>query len=269
MSRQMELGQYMTPPWAAQELVAEYFPREDGYAEPSCGRGAFLGAFPAMAPAFGVEIDPELASYASAHTGRPVIVGDFQTVELPLTQVTAIVGNPPFRHATVMRFLDRAWGILPDAGRVGFILPCFILQTASTVARLAEHWSLRQDLLPRNLFPGLKHPICFAVLTKGKAGRLWNFALFHEMHQVTQLPRKYRDLLARGERSVWVAVTIAALDALGGAANLPEIYAAIAPHRPTACAHWREKIRQTLQRVAVRTGRGRWAISSSFPRIAS
>jgi site-specific DNA-methyltransferase (adenine-specific) len=261
MSRQIELSQYFTRHWVAQELVERYFPREDSYAEPSCGRGAFLQAFPRRAPAFGVEVDPVLASYAMAHTGRPVIVGEFETVKIPF-RPSAIVGNPPFSSRTVMRFLERARSILDDGARCGFILPVYIFQTASTVARLNEHWSIRQDLIPRNIFPGLKHPLCFAVLTKGTGGRLFNFALYHEQNAVAKLRRRYRELLAHGERSVWVAVTRAALEALGGSASLPEIYREIEGHQPTSNGFWREQVRKTLQRIAVRTGRGTWMLPS-------
>jgi site-specific DNA-methyltransferase (adenine-specific) len=256
---QKELGQYMTPDWVPLELIARYFPREQGYIEPSCGRGAFLGAFPTGVPAIGVEIDPEMARFAQANTGRPVIVGDFRAVDIPI-QATAIVGNPPFQQSTILGFLDRAWDLLPDEGRVGFILPCYALQTASTVTRLSERWSIRQDLLPRNLFPRLRHPLMFAVLTKGVGGKLYNFALFHEQHAVTQMQRRYRELLQNGEKSVWAAVTRAALEALGGAGSLAEIYREVEGHRPTSNKFWQAKIRQTLQIIGVQVRRGYWAL---------
>ncbi len=259
MSRQVELGQYMTPDWVAIELVDRYFPREEGYVEPSCGRGAFLRAFPSGVPAVGVEIDPEMARFARANSGRPVVVGDFCAAELPF-RPTAIVGNPPFKQSTVLKFLDRAWDLLPDEGRVGFILPCYILQTASTVTRLTERWSLRQDLLPRNIFGRLKHPLMFAVLTKGISGKLFNFALFHEQCAVSKLQRRYRELLLNGEKSVWAAVTRAALEALGGAGTLDQIYREVEGHRPTPNKFWQSKIRQTLQIVAVSNRRGYWAL---------
>jgi SAM-dependent methyltransferase len=259
MDRQVELGQYMTPTWVPLELIARYFPRERGYVDPGCGRGAFLGAFPLNVPAVGVDIDPEMARHAHANTGRPVIVGDFRAVDLPF-QPTAVVSNPPFKQSTILGFLDRAWDILPNEGRVGFILPCYALQTASTVTRLTERWSIQQDLLPRNLFPRLRHPLMFAVLTKGVSGKLYNFALFHEHHAVTQMQRRYRELLQNGERSVWAAVTRAALEALGGAGSLAEIYREVEGHRPTPNRFWQAKIRQTLQIIAVQIRRGYWAL---------
>lgn len=257
-----ELGQYMTPDWAAEALVERYFGdlgAGDSVVEPSCGRGAFLRAIPADVPALGVEIDPALAAEARKRSGRPVIVGDFRLVDLPLAPV-ALIGNPPFRKATVDAFLDRAWQLLPEEGRVGFILPAFVFQTASTIEAMAERWSARQDMLPRNLFPRLSHPLCFALFTKGRARGMVGFALYHELAAVNRLRARYQALLAEGEGSVWGAVTRAALEALGGEADLQRIYREIEGHRPTPNAFWQAKVRQTLQRIAVRTGAGRWAL---------
>ncbi len=259
MNRQVELGQHMTPDWVTLELVARDFAREEGYVEPTCGRGSFLRAFPAGVPAMGVEIDPEMARFARANSGRPVIVGDFRTVDLPF-QPTAIVGNPPFKQSTVLEILDRAREVLPEDGRVGFILPAYILHTSATVARLAERWSIRQDLLPRNIFGRLPYPLLWAVLTKGVSGKLFNFALFGEQHAVSLLQRRYRELLQKGERSVWAAVTRAALEALGGAGTLDQIYREVEGHRPTPNKFWQSKIRQTLQIIAVSNRRGHWAL---------
>lgn len=256
------LGQYMTPDWAAEALVERYFGdlgAGDTVIEPSCGRGAFLRALPEAVTAIGVEIDPDLAEVARRSSGRPVIVGDFRMVDLPCTPV-ALIGNPPFRKRTVDEFLDRAWNLLPDEGRVGFILPAFIFQTASTVDAMADRWSVRQDMLPRNLFEGLSHPLCFAVFTKGRARRMVGFALYHELAAVTRLQSRYRALIEQGEGSTWVAVTRAALEALGGTADLARLYQEIEGHRPTANAFWKEKVRQTVQRIAVRVDEGVWAL---------
>lgn len=262
MSNVVRLGQYMTPDWAAIELVARFFgdlSPTDHVVEPSCGRGAFLRAIPEQVPAVGVEIDPELAAFAERNTGRRVIVGDFRMVDL-VTPPTAVIGNPPFRKRTVDEFLERAWNLLPDEGRVGFVLPAFVLQTASTVDGLAERWHIRQEMLPRNLFGGLKHPLCFALLTKGAARGLVGFALYHELAAVNRLRTRYRALLAEGEGSVWAAVVRAALEALGGTADLQRLYREIEGHRPTANPFWQAKVRQTVQRIAVRVGDGVWAL---------
>lgn len=265
MTNVVRLGQYMTPDWAALELVDRYFGDlrgSDAVVEPACGRGAFLRALPDYVPAVGVEIDPALAGEARRRSGRRVIVGDFRMVDLPLAP-TVVLGNPPFRKRTVDDFLERAWNLLPDDGRVGFILPAFVLQTASTIDALAQRWSIRQDMLPRNLFQRLSHPLCFALLTKGRERGLIGFALYHELAAVNRLQARYRALLAEGEGSVWAAVVRAALEALGGTADLPRLYREIEGHRPTSNAFWQAKVRQTLQRIAVRVGEGVWQLPAA------
>lgn len=262
MTNTIRLGQYMTPDWAAVELVERYFGHlisSDQVIEPSCGAGAFLRAIPEQVPALGVEIDPALAVQARCSSGRPVIVGDFRMVDLPV-HATAIIGNPPFQSRTIGDFLDRAWSLLPDEGRVGFVLPAFVLQTASSVEAMAKRWAIRQDMLPRNLFPRLSHPLCFAVFTRGRARGLVGFALYHELAAVNRLQERYRALLGEGEGSVWAAVTRAALEALGGEADLQRIYREIEGHRPTTNRFWQAKVRQTLQRIAERVGAGVWRL---------
>lgn len=256
------LGQYFTPEWAAIELVRRHFgglTMFDRVLEPSCGPGAFLAAVPDYVPAIGVEIDPALAARAVANTGRQVIVGDFRTIDIPLAP-TLVLGNPPFRADLVDAFLSRSFELLPDGGHVGFILPCYVFQTASTIERLAQRWGLFQEQIPRNLFHRLSMPLCFAILTKGRAGDLVGFALYHELAAVTRLKARYRALLAQGERSVWTAVTRAAFEALGGQATLSELYTEIAGARPTGNRFWRDKVRQVVQQLAVRVGPATWRL---------
>lgn len=262
-AHQAALEQWMTPDWAAEALVAQFFGDLtlcDRVLEPSCGAGAFLRAVPGYVPAVGIEIDPALAQLARASTGREVIVGDFRTADLPF-RPTAILGNPPFRMATVESFMERAWSLLETDGRVGFILPASVFQTANTVERLSSRWHVQQDFIPRCLFPNLTSPLCFARFTKGKRG-LVGFALYHEKVAVNRLAARYKALLAQGERSVWAAVTRAALDALGGRASLPALYAEIAGHQPTGNPFWKEKVRQQVQRIGYRVGPGEWAIAA-------
>lgn len=261
MSNAKRLCQHFTPDWAALELVERFFgdlDASDLVIEPSCGRGAFLRALPPSVPALGVEIDPDVADVAARTSGRQIVVGDFRMVDLP--PATAIIGNPPFSVGLVEQFLDRAWHLLPIDGRVGFILPCYVLQTASTVDRLAQHWSMRQHLIPRNLFGRINLPLCFVQLTKGTARGLVGFVLFGELHAVSRLQGRYRQLLANGEGSVWTAVTRAALELLGGRAQLHEIYGEIQGHRPTPNKFWQAKVRQTLQRIAIRVDAATWAL---------
>lgn len=258
----VHLGQYMTPDWAALELVERYFgdlTSADRVIEPTCGRGAFLRALPDYVPAIGVEIDPRLAAEAARLSGRQVIVGDFRAVDLPFTP-TAMVGNPPFQLRAIEGILERAWDLLPEEGRVGLILPCYTLQTPTTVERIAAKWSMQQAMLPRTLFHRLSKPLCFAVLTKGTARGLVGFALYHEAAAISRLQRRYQALLSEGEGSVWSAVVRAALEVLGGRAELPALYREIEGHRPTTNTFWQAKVRQTVQRIAVRVGAGTWAL---------
>jgi site-specific DNA-methyltransferase (adenine-specific) len=258
------LGQFMTPEWVAQALLDRYYPSLsmfDRVVEPSCGEGAFLRSLPDHVQAVGVEIDPALAALARKSSGRVVVVGDFRTADLPISP-TLVVGNPPFKQKTVAGFLDRAWQVLPDGGEVGFILPAFILQTANTVERMSERWHIQQDMIPRNIFPRLQHPLCFARLTKGERRGMVGFALYYEVAAVNRLQARYRALLAQGERSAWVAVTQAALEQLGGSAALADLYREIEGVRPTTNPFWQEKVRQVLQRIGYRVGPGHWAMKT-------
>src|SRR3546814_2869563 len=59
-----------------------------GVIEPSCGTGSFLSAIPQHLPAYGVDIDPDIAAVAKANSGRQVIIGDFRSIELPEQDVS-------------------------------------------------------------------------------------------------------------------------------------------------------------------------------------
>lgn len=269
MSRARELGQFMTPEWVASALIERYYSGLtmcDQVVEPSCGEGAFLRALPDHVPAIGVEIDPDLAQRAIESTGRIVMVGDFREVELPV-RPTLLLGNPPFKLSVVEGFLARARTLLPRDGEVGFILPACILQTASTVDRIAEEWGISQEMIPRNLFPRLAEPLCFARFTRGRRG-LIGFALYHEATAIHRLRARYRALLAQGERSVWVAVTSAAMEQLGGEASLEDLYREIEGARPTKNRYWREKVRQTVQRIGFRTAPARWKLAPARMAVA-
>lgn len=260
-----DLGQWMTPAWAAECLIEQYFSdlsASDLVLEPSCGTGAFLRAIPKHVGAIGVEIDPALAERARASSGRQVIVGDFRVVDLQ-AQPTAIIGNPPFTLRVIEGFLARAQKLLPEDGRLGMILPAFTFQTSATTLRLTEGWRVQQDMLPRDLFPRLSLPLCFAMMRKGRERGLVNFALYYEQAAVRRLQARYRELLAAGEGSTWRAVTRAALEALGGRASLQAIYREVEGHRPSENRWWREKVRQMLQQIAVPAGPGEWQLEAA------
>lgn len=241
--------QWFTPTWAAEILIETHFPElgeNDVVAEPTCGIGTFLKAIPANVHAFGVEIDPELAETARRETGRTVLTGDFTLVDLPATP-TAVIGNPPFDLGVIDTILDRCHAILPEGGKVGFILPAYAFQTASRIVEYRRKWSIRQEMIPRNLFRNMMKPLCFAVFRKDSLGQLDGFALYRELNDVNHMP-KATALELSTKASPWRAAVSIALASLGGRATLDEIYAAVEPRRPTGNDWWRAKIRQTLGR---------------------
>ena len=257
-----DLGQYFTPAWAAERLVECFFDdlrAGDVVCEPSCGDGRFLQVFPEDLEAFGVEIDPVHAAAARRRTGREVITGDFRTAALPVAdgEVDAVIGNPPYKMGIVDGMLDRAHRLLGPRGRIGFVLPAYTFQTPSRVLRYAEDWRLEVTSIPRTLFPGIKLPLVFAQFKK--EGRQWvGLALYEEAEDVAHSPAA--ETLRSGSGSVWKEAVFDAIEALGGEADLSEIYAALAPRRPTGTQWWREKVRQVAARALERTGPGRYAL---------
>ncbi|WP_432263098.1 class I SAM-dependent methyltransferase [Cupriavidus sp. TMH.W2] len=269
--RAKSLGQYPTPAWVAEALYERHFATlgsGDCLIEPSCGPGAFLSVVPETVDAIGVEIDPDMAAIARRQTGREIITGDFCTVALP-AEPTVILGNPPFKLGLIDRFLDRAHELLPEGGRVGFLLPAYAFQTASRVAAYARRWSLAQEMIPRNIYQGLKLPLVFALFRKDRSRRLVGFALYQEAADVQSFSSDCRSLLNNGSGPVWLQVIECVLARLGGEANLAQIYAEVEGNRPTKTKWWKEKIRQTLRRYAARfvaTGKGRYALCSQRSR---
>lgn len=264
--RRKLLHQWLTPLWVAEALVERHFAglgSGDLVLEPSCGHGAFLRALPQGVRALGIEIDPVSAERCRRETGRDVVVGDFRSVDLDL-RPTAVLGNPPFDMEVVDAFLDRSHAILPDGGRVGFVLPAYAFQTASRVVRYAERWSLAQEMIPRNVFPGPRLPLVFALFGKDRRRTMVGFALYRETVEVNGMPEGMREALRAGPGSPWGNAVAAALRALGGEAALGEIYEAVWPKRPTANPHWREKIRQTLNRSGMfrKIGEGTYALAA-------
>lgn len=264
LSADRDLHQWFTPVWAAKALVATYFndlTKDDVVVEPSCGSGNFLTAIPSDIPAFGVEIDRALVVLARRNSGRTVLEGDFRTVDLP-TRPTAAIGNPPFDMEIIDGILDRCHDLLDRDGRAGFILPAYAFQTASRVTSYARRWSLEQEMIPRNLFPGMSKPLCFAVFRKDGLGHLKGFALYRELHDINSMPSFVVEELNHS-RSPWRPVVLKALHELGGEAALSEIYAAVEPRRPSGNSWWREKVRQTLSRSSefIQVDRGYWSIN--------
>lgn len=260
MNKKAALSQYFTPVWAAEALQEQYlkFQRGEVVCDPTCGDGPMLRAVPADVEAFGVDVDAAVAEQARVKSGRRVIVGDFRTVKLDQTP-TAFFGNPPFQAEVIEGILSRCFELLPWDGRAAFILPAYALQTSSVAMAYHSRWSMDAKLLPRNLFPGLSLPLLFVQFIKARERLLVGFALYEETADVATMPDPIRETLARGAGSVWFAAVDQVLHSLGGEAHLDAIYASIEPRRPTLNGHWREKVRQTLQRRFTRTGPSRYA----------
>ncbi len=254
------LGQFPTPAWAAEALVREHLAdlsSNDFVLEPTCGPGRFLAAVPAHVEAVGVEIDPVLAQQARTATGRHVITGDFLAVEIP-ARPTVVLGNPPFQTRLIEQILDKAHGLLMADGKVCFVLPAYFFQTAGRVVRYGERWSIEQQVVPRNLYPGLKYPLVFAQFTKDTRQVMVGFALFRELAFLQALPREVHQAMDGGPVT-WPGLVREALAEYGGEASLQQIYQYVADRRPTKNPAWREQVRKVCQLHARRVGRGRYA----------
>jgi site-specific DNA-methyltransferase (adenine-specific) len=254
------LGQWMTPSWVAEAIVEHALPKfEEGAVviEPSCGIGRFLDALPPTYRNIGVECDPRLAAMAAAK-GHEVVIGDYRSTRLPVEKANAVIGNPPFDFEVFDGFLERSHPLLDDGGQVIMILPAYFFQTAKNVVRWNSHWTISQEMLPRNVFHGLSKPLMLARFTRDPAPRLSGLLLYHEAAAVCDMPRIYRTALEEG-RSGWAAVVEKAIENLGGKGELQEIYREISPRRPTRTRFWKEKIRQTLQRRFEKLEGGQWA----------
>lgn len=266
--KEKDLEQYMTPAWVAELVVEEFFPHltnRDLVLEPSCGIGAFLKALPPGVPAFGIEIDPELAAIAARASSHPVICGDFLTTEIT-QQPTVVIGNPPFRIRTVRSFLDKAWNLLPQYGQCGFILPVEAFQHTHTVLDLQKQWSVEQQMIPRDLWGRmLRRSIVFARFTKDARRTLVGFALYNQCDGVKKLPKPMRQLLVRGEprKTSWRSLVEFVLEQLGGRAPLCSIYQAIDPLRHTENRYWKEKVRQVLQVGPFERHDDHWALAQA------
>ncbi len=260
--------QFWTPEWAANLIVRKKFgdlTRSDRVVDAGTGRGAFLKAIPSYVPALGVEIDAALAAFAADDTGREVLVGDFRTIPLPY-QPTVIVGNPPFSREIAEAFLARSAQLLGDGGRCGFLLPSSFLSFSSTLSRWREHFSIRHELLPRDVFPRISVPLSFYTFTRERGvRRLHGFLLFEECHAVGGAPKPVKLALVRGARrqSVWRVAVEEAMRALGGRATLRELYSFMAGRLPVAIRFWRDTVRRVLQEGGfVNLDRGVWAIAT-------
>lgn len=257
-----ELDQWFTPFWAA-EMLAEDVLRSlgrVGVVEPSCGSGSFLSAIPSDMPAYGVEIDPDMAAVAATNTGRRIVVGDFRTVELPEWEIGAIIGNPPFGAEDIDGFLSRSHAILPDEGVAAFILPAHAFSTTTRVRRWNERYAIEVKTIPRSLFGRISMPLVWAKFVKTRQRTLVGLLLFAEQTDVESMPREVRRRL--GGPGTWHEAVTLALQSLQGEATLQQIYRAVEPRRPSGNQWWKEKVRQTLRAYFTRVDEHRWRLAA-------
>src|SRR3546814_10247477 len=97
-----------------------------------------------------------------------------------LAAVISLVGNPPFKVPMIEALMRRAREWLVEEGRMGLILPAFMFQTADRVAGYAQDWSIAVDMIPRNIYPGLRDPLVFAIFSKDSRRTLVGLALHRE-----------------------------------------------------------------------------------------
>lgn len=260
----LDLGQVFTPGFVASALYERTFAdlgARDCVLDPTCGTGRLLAAVPRRVPAIGVELDPALAATARETTGRKVLCGDFLTIDLDDLRPTAVFANPPFDARFIDRMLERVWGILPDGGRVGAILPSHYW-TSIRSTRLADRWSYSVEMLPKDTFSRMRRPAVWAVLERSQRRFVVGIALYRDVAAVRAMRRRYEQLLRTTTSEPWRETVLTALADLGGRATLPSVYRAVEGRRTNLTKFYREKIRQTLQRHAVRVGPGVWELAA-------
>lgn len=260
-TKQKALSQWFSPRWAANEIAAfAEIKDSDIVLEPSCGDGALLEVISSQTFAFGVEIDKQMAEIARTRTGRLVIEGDFLEVDIP-HQPTVLLGNPPFKTDLVVNFIRKGYQLLPDQGRLVFLLSTHILQTPEKVLQMIEGFGAEHWIVPRTLFNRAQRPLSLLRLVKGESYQQ-GLALYDQALVFKFFPRAVKTIANKGGRGVWKDVVEWALKEAGGTADTQTIYRLVQPRRPTQNEWWRDKIRQILQLHFHPVSRGRWTLKS-------
>src|SRR3989344_2771003 len=152
-----EKGQFWTPPWVAEAMVAYVSKDAEAIFDPGVGKGAFYAALKKIAPKkkfFGTDIDSEIINEARREgifiKNATIEIQDF-ILTPPKKLFKAIVANPPYiRHHRLSQehknefrkisllnlgdtldgraglhiyFLIQALSLLSEGGRLAFIMP--------------------------------------------------------------------------------------------------------------------------------------------------
>ncbi len=107
-------------------------------------------------------------------------------------------------------------------------------------------------VIARDIFKKLSIPLIFATFLRDDRQQLIGFSLYQETADVIKMERSVRKALQNnisGSRSVWKNTVAGILQAMGGKANLSDIYKRISKHRPTDNQFWKAKVRQCLQQA--------------------
>ena len=78
---------------------------------------------------------------------------------------------------------------------------------------------MAQEMLPRNLYQGLKYPLVFSTFTRDQRRLMVGMSLYAELAYLQQLPKDVQQAMATGP-ATWVAVVQDALTLFGGEASL-------------------------------------------------
>lgn len=200
-TRRKALGQFFTPPEAAETLVRWVVRRaSDRLLDPSCGDGRFLACH---RRSVGVEFDPENAALAKERAPWALVhTGDFfQWATETKERFECVGGNPPFiryqsfkgevrAHALAaasmmganFSSLTSSWapfvlvaaGLLKPGGRMGFVVPAEIGYAGyarELIPALCSHFDeVRLVAYREKLFPDLSED-CWLLVCAGFGGR--------------------------------------------------------------------------------------------------
>lgn len=200
-SRRKSLGQFFTPPQAAETLVRWIVRRPtDRMLDPSCGDGRFLACH---RKSVGVEFDPENAALSKERAPWSLIhTGDFfRWATESKERFECVGGNPPFIRYQAFKgevrsqalvaasmmganfskltsswapFVIVAAGLLKPGGRMGFVVPAEIGYAGyarELIPALCTHFDeVRLIAYREKLFPDLSED-CWLLVCSGFGGR--------------------------------------------------------------------------------------------------